>query len=317
MNVKSKPLMSICIPVFNEGENVIPLHEELNRLAERLAARYEFEFIFSDNKSDDDTWSKIEKLSRMDTRVKALRFTRNVGFQDSIMANLSYASGVAMVQIDADLQDPPELILEFIDYWEKGIKVVYGVRQKRKESFIENLIRKIGYRFISAISEHPIPRDAGDFRLLDRVVVNTLVESKTPKPYIRGAIASYGYSSLGIPYSRHQRKANKSKFPIHKVFKLGLDGVVNHSSWPLKFSTMSGAFILFCSLLLSVYYVFLKVSNHNLPQGLASIHILVTFGIGMNALFLGIIGNYLNRIYLILRNEPKFIVSDKINFGGK
>jgi dolichol-phosphate mannosyltransferase len=233
------------------------------------------------------------------------------------MANLSYASGVAMVQIDADLQDPPELILEFLTHWEKGTKVVYGVRQKRKENFIENLIRKIGYRFISSISEHPIPRDAGDFRLLDRVVVNTLLESKTPKPYIRGAIASYGYTSLGIPYSRLARKANKSKFPMHKVFKLGLDGVVNHSSWPLRFSTLSGAFILLCSLLLSFYYVILKVSDHNLPQGLASIHILVTFGIGMNALFLGIIGNYLNRIYLILRNEPKFIVSDKINLGGK
>jgi dolichol-phosphate mannosyltransferase len=222
-----------------------------------------------------------------------------------------------MVQIDADLQDPPELILEFLNHWEKGIKVVYGVRQKRKENFIENLIRKIGYRFISSISEHPIPRDAGDFRLLDRVVVNTLVESKTPKPYIRGAIASYGYASLGIPYTRHERKANKSKFPLHKVFKLGLDGVVNHSSWPLKFSTLSGTFILSCSIILSLYYVFLKISNHNLPQGLASIHILVAFGIGINALFLGIIGNYLNRIYLILRNEPKFIVSDKINFGGK
>jgi len=317
MTDKSKPLISICIPVFNEGENIIPLHEELDRITERLNERYEFEFIFSDNKSDDDTWSKITVLSRLDNRVRALRFTRNVGFQDSIMANLGYASGVAMVQIDADLQDPPELILEFINHWEKGMKVVYGVRQKRKESLIENLIRKIGYRFISAISEYPIPRDAGDFRLLDRVVVDTLVESKTPKPYIRGAIASYGYTSLGIPYSRNERKANKSKFPIHKVFKLGLDGVLNHSAWPLKFSTLSGTFILLCSLLLSVYYMFLKVSNHNLPQGLASIHILVAFGIGMNALFLGIVGNYLNRIYLILRNEPKFIVSDKINFGDK
>jgi glycosyltransferase involved in cell wall biosynthesis len=317
MNGRSKPLISICIPVFNEGENIIPLHEELNRLTKRLTERYEFEFIFSDNRSDDDTWSKIAVLSRLDSRVKALRFTRNVGFQDSIMANLSYASGVAMVQIDADLQDPPELILEFINHWEKGMKVVYGVRQKRNESFIENLIRKIGYRFVSAISEYPIPRDAGDFRLLDRVVVDTLVEGKTPKPYIRGAIASYGYTSLGIPYSRNERKANQSKFPIHKVFKLGLDGVINHSSLPLKFSTLSGTFILLCSLLLSVYYLFLKVSNHNLPQGLASIHILVAFGIGMNALFLGILGSYLNRIYLILRNEPKFIVSDKINFGDK
>jgi glycosyltransferase involved in cell wall biosynthesis len=317
MKDNRKPLISICIPVFNEGENVILLHQELNKVTERFRGRYEFEFIFSDNKSEDDTWNKIQAISHVDTRVKAIRFTRNIGFQDSIMANLSYASGVAMVQIDADLQDPPELIIDFINNWEGGYKVIYGVRQERREHLLLNLIRKIGYRFISAISEHPIPRDAGDFRLLDRVVVDTLVKSNTPKPYIRGAIAGYGYNSLGIPYARRERIANESKFPMHKVFKLGLDGVINHSSWPLRFSSLSGIFILLCSLSLSVYYVFLKLNNQDLPQGLASIHILVTFGIGMNALFLGIIGNYLNRIYLILRDEPKFIVSDEINFGGK
>ena len=312
-----EPLISICIPVFNEGENVILLHQELNKVTERFRGRYEFEFIFSDNKSEDDTWNKIQAISHVDTRVKAIRFTRNIGFQDSIMANLSYASGVAMVQIDADLQDPPELIIDFISNWEGGYKVIYGVRQERREHLLLNLIRTIGYRFISAIGEHSIPRDAGDFRLLDRVVVDTLLKSNTPKPYIRGAIAGYGYTSLGIPYSRRERTANESKFPMHKVFKLGLDGVINHSSWPLRFSAISGIFILLCSLFLSVYYVILKVNNQDLPQGLASIHILVTFGIGMNALFLGIIGNYLNRIYLILRDEPKFIVSDEINFGGK
>jgi glycosyltransferase involved in cell wall biosynthesis len=317
MNDFRKPLISICIPVFNEGKNVIPLHEELNRVTERLRGRYEFEFIFSDNNSEDDTWNRIQEIAHEDAKVKAIRFTKNIGFQGSIKANLSYASGVAIVQIDADLQDPPELIIDFINNWESGCKVVYGVRHNRKEHFLLNLTRKIGYRFISAISEHPIPADAGDFRLLDRIVVDTLVKSNTPKPYIRGTIASYGYTSLGIPYSRRERKANESKFPMHKVFKLGLDGAINHSSWPLKFSAISGMLILSCSFFLSVYYVLLKVHNQDLPQGLASIHILVTFGIGMNALFLGIIGNYLNRIYLILRNEPNFIISDQINFGGK
>lgn len=309
------PLISICIPVFNEEDNIFPLHEELTEAAKALEGRYNFEFIFTDNNSEDKTWEKIKYLSIKDSRVKALRFTRNIGFQESIKANYEHSSGVAVIQIDADLQDPPKLILDFINEWEKGFKVVYGARIERKENFLLNAFRKIGYRFISYLSDYPIPSNAGDFRLIDREVANKLISSNTPNPYIRGIIAGYGYSSKAIPYSRRERVANDSKFPMRKIFTLGLDGVLNHSSRPLKLSTYSGVLILFLSLMLAFYYLLLKIFNHDLPQGLASIHILVTFGIGMNALFLGVIGSYLNRIYAILRDEGQFVVKDTINLG--
>jgi dolichol-phosphate mannosyltransferase len=164
----------------------------------------------------------------------------------------------------------------------------------------------LGYRFISKLSDRPIPINVGDFRLIDQVVSKKLLESKVPSPYIRGMISSLGFHEIGIEYSRNERVANDSKFPVRSVLKLGLDGLFNHSSWPLRLSTFS-------SFVLSIYYLLLKTFAKGLPQGLASIHILVLFGIGMNALFLGIIGDYLHRIYVILRNEPKYIVEAFIN----
>jgi dolichol-phosphate mannosyltransferase len=286
-------------------------------VGESLDKKYHFEFLFSDNHSSDDTWEKIHKLAVSDKRVKGIRFTRNIGFQESIMTNLTLASGNAMIQLDADLQDPPEMIADFLREWSNGHKVVYGIRISRGENRLVSSIRKLGYRIISRISEHPIPVDVGDFRLIDREVRDKLVQSKTPNPYIRGMIASFGIAEQGLEYSRAEREANKSKFPLKSIFKLGLDGILNHSSWPLRFSTYTGIYILIGSLFMSTYYLFLKVFNHDLPQGLASIHILVSFGIGMNALFLGIIGDYLNRIYTILRNEPRYIPEEYVNIMEK
>jgi dolichol-phosphate mannosyltransferase len=317
MASSKRKLVSICIPVLNESENVEPLYERLRVVATSLEVKYSFEFIFTDNHSSDNTWEKIRILGIRDDRIKGLRFTSNVGFQESILANLAQASGLVMIQIDADLQDPPEMINEFLSEWENGFKVVYGIRTSRGESSLSNSIRKLGYRVISKISNHPIPIDVGDFRLIDKEVRDKLLQSKVPRPYIRGMIASFGLQEKGIEYSRKERQANDSKFPIKSVFKLGLDGIFNHSSWPLRFSTFSGIFILVGSLGLSVYYLSLKIFSDGLPQGLASIHILVLFGIGMNALFLGVIGDYLSRIYVILRNEPRYIVEELINMTEK
>jgi polyisoprenyl-phosphate glycosyltransferase len=309
----AKELISICIPVMNEEKNVNLLYERLLEVTNNLRDEYEFEFIFSDNNSNDDTWVKLAQLAQSDLRIRGVRFTKNVGFQESIWANLSIASGDAMVQIDADLQDPPELLHNFLQEWKKGYKVVYGIRVSRNEKRWTNMFRKIGYRFIGRISDIAIPNDAGDFRLIDRDVRDKLIQSKTPRPYIRGMIADFGFPSVGIPYSRNARVADKSKFPLRKVLHLGLDGILNHSTWPLRFSTFSGIFILCSSFLLSIYYLILKLMNPGLPQGLASIHILVLAGIGLNSFFLGVIGDYLNRIYMILRNEPRYIVKESIN----
>jgi dolichol-phosphate mannosyltransferase len=316
-NRNRKILVSICIPVLNEDENIFPLYQRLNQALDSIRHEYSFEFIFTDNNSDDLTWKRIVSLGQDDKNVKGIRFTRNIGFQESILTNFSYSKGRCLVQIDADLQDPPELIVEFLREWRAGNKVVYGIRKSRQENFVMNILRRFGYRVISFLSEHSIPVDAGDFRLIDRTVAERLLHSKSPKPYIRGMIASFGFPSKGIEYIREMRNANESKFPLRKIFDLGKSAIFNHSSWPLRLATVTGWWTLFFSIVLALYYLILRLLNHELPQGLASIHILVLFGISFNALFLGVVGNYINQIHTILRNESRITIEDSVNVSEK
>lgn len=307
------PLISITIPVLNEAANLDRLYNRLIMVADQMKDRCNLEFVFSDNHSQDDTWEKIGDLAKKDARIRAIRFVKNVGFQRSILANYMHTRGDAVMQIDADLQDPPEMLEAFFDLWEKGSQVIYGIRYKRKEGILLNLFRRFGYWVIDKLSEHPIPRDVGDFRLIDRKVIDALLHMRTPSPYLRGMIAGLGFKQAGIPYERDARIAGESKFDVSRLVRLGLTAVFNHSSIPLRAASFLGAVILAASLLGTVYYLVLKLINPDLPRGLASIHILVLFGIGLNSFLLGIIGEYLLRIYLVLRAEPVAIVEQSLN----
>ena len=310
-----QPLITIAIPVFNEAPNLDALYRRLVTLGESLRGRCDLEFVFTDNHSHDRTWQMLGELAAKDARVRAMRFSKNFGFQRSILANYLHARGDAILQLDADLQDPPELLGEFLDHWLNGAHVVYGVRRNRKEGAIIGLIRKAGYWAIDLVSEHPIPRDAGDFRLIDRKVVEALARLRTPNPYLRGMIAGLGFSQVGVPYDRQARIAGESKFPISRLVRLGLTAVFNHSTVPLRIASLAGALMIVGSLAGSLYYLALKILQPDLPQGLASIHILVLFGIGLQSLLLGIIGEYLLRVYLVLRAEPIAIVESTHNFA--
>ena len=311
---QSRPLVSIAIPVLNEAGNLDALYARLVALGERMADRCDLEFVFSDNHSDDATWPMLRALAERDPRVRAIRFSKNYGFQRSILANYMHARGDAVVQIDADLQDPPELLETFFAEWQAGHHVVYGIRRKRKESALLNAFRRFGYWVIDKVSDHPIPRDAGDFRLVDRSVVDALTKIRTPSPYLRGMIADLGFEQTGVVYDREERVSGESKFNVPKLIRLGLTAVLQHSTLPLRAASVLGAVILGVSALGASYYVALRLLQPHLPQGLASIHILVLFGIGLNALLLGIIGEYLLRVYLLLRNEPVAIVEQSLNF---
>lgn len=309
------PLISISIPVLNEALNLDALYERLSSLGSKMAAKCHLEFVFSDNHSNDETWNKLSELAQKDPRIKAIRFSKNFGFQRSILANYFHTTGDAVMQIDADLQDPPELLEEYFEYWQQGYLVVYGIRKKRKEGWLLNKFRKIGYWIIDKISEHPIPRDAGDFRLIDRKVITALSQIKTANPYIRGMIANLGFKQIGIVYDREARIAGQSKFNISRLVSLGLTAVFNHSAVPLRFASFTGILMLAISVLGGIYYIFLRALYPDLPRGLASIHVLVFFGIGLNSILLGIIGEYLLRIYLTLRSEPIAIIEQSINFS--
>ncbi len=300
---------------MNEAGNLEALYARLCGIGERMEDRCDLEFVFTDNHSDDATWEKLTELAKLDPRIRAIRFSKNFGFQRSILANYLHTRGDAVMQIDADLQDPPEMLEAFFDKWQAGFHVVYGVRRSRPEGGLIHAFRRLGYWVIDAVSEHPIPRDVGDFRLIDRRVIEALTKIKTPHPYLRGMIAGLGFSQTGIVYDREARMAGESKFNVSRLIQLGLTAVFNHSTVPLRLASLAGGVMLGVSVLGALYYLLLRLMHPDLPQGLASIHILVLFGIGLQSLLMGIIGEYLLRIYLILRAEPVAIIQQSLNFN--
>ncbi|MBT2298865.1 glycosyltransferase family 2 protein [Variovorax paradoxus] len=308
-----RPLISISIPVLNEAGNIEALYARLVALGERMADRCDLEFVFTDNHSDDDTWAMLTRLAAQDPRVRAMRFSRNFGFQNSILANYLHARGDAIMQIDADLQDPPEMLEQFFALWQQGHHVVYGIRRKRPEGWLLNLIRKCGYWVIDKVSEHPIPRDVGDFRLVDRAVIEAIARFRTANPYLRGMIAGLGFNQTGIPYDRDARTQGESKFNVTRLVRLGLTAVFNHSTVPLRMASFLGIVILVASLIGALYYVVLRLLLPDLPPGFVSIQLMVLFGIGLNAFLLGIIGEYILRIYRVLRSDPIAIVERSLN----
>ncbi len=310
---KIKPLISISIPILNEAENIDALYSRLKSVGILMQDRCDLEFVFSDNRSTDSSWKKITEISIKDERVKAIRFSKNIGFQRSIFVNYLHTKGDAVMQIDADLQDPPEMLEVFFDEWQKGYDVVYGIRKGRSESILISTIRKIGYWIVDKLSEHHIPRNAGDFRLIDRKILEALFKMKFHNPYLRGVIASLGFNQKGIEYNRDVRCKGKSKFNLFHLFRLGMTAIFHHSSLPLRFASIFGLVILFFSILGSVYYLSFRILNPGTPQG-NGLHILVLFGIGLQSLFMGIIGEYLLKIYLIIRSDPLAIIDEHLNF---
>jgi polyisoprenyl-phosphate glycosyltransferase len=309
-----KRLISIVVPVFNEEASIGPFHQALSRVLLDLTDRYNFEILFTDNHSTDQTFDILKRLSLSDNRIRVLRFSRNFGFQRSILTGYTHARGDAAIQIDCDLQDPPELIVQFLNKWEEGFKVVYGERSNRKETWWMNLTRMIFYRFIDLISEDDLPHDAGDFRLVDRRILDELKFIDDYQPYLRGIIATMGFNQIGIPYDRQERKLGKSHFSLAQLFGLALDGILNHSIIPLRIATYLGLAISVCTFVATVlYFVGRLLFAKQWPPGFATITVLILASLSLNALFLGIIGEYIGRIYHQLKRQSMTIIQSEID----
>lgn len=307
--MRPKKLVSIIVPVLNEEGNVERLYEAVTQVMVDLEVRYDYELIFTDNHSSDSTFAKIEQLAAKDPRVSGFRFSKNFGFQRSILTGYMKTSGDAVIQIDADLQDPPELIPEFIEKWEEGYDVVYGVRRSRQEGWLIALARRTFYKLIDLLSEDDLPRDAGDFRLVSRRIVELLGQVDDYHPYLRGLIASLGFEQLGIPYDRARRTSGESKFSIPRLIGLAVDGILVHSVIPLRIATFVGlAMSLVMMLGILGYGLSRLVFGVDWPAGFATTTVLLLLGITLNGLFLGIIGEYLGRLYQQAKKRPITII---------
>ena len=310
----TKKLISIVTPVYNEEENILYYYEGISKALLPFQDKYDFEIILTDNGSTDKTFEMIRDLATKDQRIRAFRFSRNFGYQKSIYTGFTKARGDAAIDFDCDLQDPPRLLGQFIEAWEKGAHIVYGVRKTRQEGTVITFLRRIFYRLLNAISDDNLPHDAGDFMMLDASIIKQLAAIEDQTPYLRGTIFSMGFKQTGIEYDRDARKFGKSKFPFFKMLGLAIDGIVSQSSVPLRIASYMGLIVATTTVVLSAGYLAAKLLwSAEIPAGFTTTTILILFSISLNALFLGIIGEYLARIYSQVRKRPITIIQESID----
>jgi dolichol-phosphate mannosyltransferase len=314
MRAEAVPLISIVVPVFNEQANVERTYSELARVAASLAD-YRFEFVFTDNHSTDRTFEILREIAGRDPSVRVARFARNFGFHKSVLTGYRLARGAAAIQIDADLQDPPAMFGPMLEKWRSGHDVVVGVRRRRAESGLMVAMRKLYYRLLRRLGGEHLLVDAGDFRLIDRSIIEKLRHINDAHPYLRGLISTLARSQVGIPYDRSVRVHDRSKFPIPGLVRLAVDGVMAHSTLPLRIALYVGiAIALFSALLAFAYLIGRLFFGQEWPEGFATTQILLLFGIGLNSIFLGVIGEYVGRIYDQVRHRPSTVIEQLLNF---
>jgi dolichol-phosphate mannosyltransferase len=313
-------LVSVIVPALNEEGNIEPLFKRLTALAQRIRDEFGMmtEIVVNDNCSTDRTLDELrEQARRIDpglVAIRIFRFSRNIGFQKSILVGYRKSRGDAVAQIDADMQDPPELLLEFLRRWREGYQVVYGVRRRPEEALTMRAARKTFYRLINRLSEDVLPHDAGDFRLLDRQVVDVVCALHDNDPYLRGTIASLGLRQLGITYDRSSRTRGHSKFGLAQLAKLAIDGITNHTTIPLRFAsylalTLVGA----AAVLVCVYLFAWLTSDQPMPLGFMTLALLQLGTMATTSFLFAIQGFYLQRIYNQLKDKPLAIIEHSIS----
>lgn len=309
-----RPLISVIVPVYNEEENVERCYHAVRAVFAGVADRYRLELFFSDNHSTDRTFEILAGLAARDPDVRVIRLARNFGFQRSVLTAFRTVTGDAAVQIDCDLQDPPELILEFLALWREGHDVVVGIRRKRQEPRSLQLARKGFYRLLRRISDDEMIDDAGDFRLVDRSVIERLKQVRDARPYTRGLVSALSARQTGIPYDRNAREFGTSKFPVRRLFGFAMDGIVNHSLVPLRLASWAGMLAFCGTAIMILWYLGRYMFGHDdWPQGFATLAVLLLASIGLNAVLIGILGEYVGRIYEEVRVRPLTIVETSIN----
>jgi dolichol-phosphate mannosyltransferase len=270
--------------------------------------------FFINDGSTDNSLKIMKQLQTHDKRIKIIDFSRNFGHQIAITAGIDFTSGDAVITIDADLQDPPEVIPDLIKKWKEGYEVIYGIREKRKgENFFKKISTLIFYRLINKMTMINMPPDSGDFRLIDKKVVNNLKNIRENNRYVRGLTYWIGFKQIGVPYERDKRFAGKSKYPIKKLFKLAYDAIFSFSNFPLKIATYFGFIVSFLSFLYLIYALIIKLFTNSVIHGWTSLMISILFLGGVQLICLGIIGEYIARINDEVKKRPLYIIKEIID----
>ncbi|MFN0195619.1 MAG: glycosyltransferase family 2 protein [Planctomycetaceae bacterium] len=317
-----KPMISIIIPVKNEEETLPALYERMTKAAPSWNCDYEV--IVIDDGSTDASAELLNSIHREDPRWKVLKFSRNFGHQPAVSAGIHYSSGDAVVVMDADLQDPPEELVRFLDKWREGYQVVYAIRTKRKENIFKRTAYALFYRLLKRLSSIDVPLDAGDFCVMDRAVVNVLAAIPEKTRFVRGLRSWAGFRQIGVAYERQARHAGEVKYTFSKLMQLAINGILSFSNAPLRLASWLG--FLFCGLSIGliVFLVawwatdltFLGMHPRN-SAGWTSLVSLILFVSGLNMLMIGVVGEYLARVFDEVKGRPPWVIADAIGFDDK
>lgn len=307
----SGSLFSVIVPMYNEEEVIGTTFERLKQVMDSLGERYEL--IFVNDGSKDRSADIIKQLAEQHQEVVLIDFSRNFGHQIAITAGMDYARGDAIIIIDADLQDPPEVILQMIDKWRDGYEVVYGKRVKRKgETWFKKATAKIFYRMLRALTNVDIPADTGDFRLIDRKVCDVLKGLKEKNRFVRGLVSWIGFRQTSVEFVREERFAGVTKYPLKRMLRFALDAITSFSYKPLKIASYIGFTISFFSFIYLVIVVYQRLFTNTTTAGWASIVAINLLFNGIILILLGVIGEYIGRIYDETKNRPLYIVRERI-----
>lgn len=304
---------SIVVPAFNEQEVLEETYKRLTEVMEQTKENYEI--IFINDGSRDRTYEIAEEICKRDLHIKLINFSRNFGHQIAVTAGMKYSSGQAIVIIDADLQDPPKVILDMIQKWKEGYDVVYGQRLKREgETFFKKFTAKCFYRMLNKMTSMEIPVDTGDFRLIDRKVCDVMNSIREKNRYVRGLVTWVGFKQTAVEYKRESRFAGETKYPLKKMIKLATDAILSFSYKPLRLAGLVGGVLSACSFIYLIVIIIQKLFTDTTQPGWASIFAIILFFNGVSLILHSITGEYVGRIYEETKNRPLYIVRDTINF---
>ncbi|HFJ9441048.1 MULTISPECIES: glycosyltransferase family 2 protein [Bacillus] len=305
-------LISVVVPMYFEEEVAQECYNRLKSVM--LQNNINYEFVFVNDGSTDRTMEILSEIAANDYRTKIVNFARNFGHQVAVTAGIAAAKGDAIVIIDADLQDPPEVIPELIAKWEEGYEVVYAKRKQRKgETWFKLLTAKYFYKFLNYMSDIDIPKDTGDFRIIDRKIADVFNQMTERNRFIRGMMSWVGFRQTYVEYERDERFAGETKYPLKKMIKFASDGIIAFSTKPLRIVMTLGLLSVLISIIVLLYTITVKIIGTGTQTGWASIMVAITFFSGIQLLGLGIVGQYIARIYDESKNRPIYIVKETIN----
>ncbi len=311
--MKDSFLLSVVIPVYYEEAVVQACYRELKQVMHDNGWMYEL--IFVNDGSKDQTLELLKEIAQSDSQVKIIDFSRNFGHQVAVTAGVFHSQGDVVVIIDADLQDPPYVIQQMVEKWQEGYDVVYGKRKKRHgETVFKRVTAKGFYRLLHYMSEVEIPMDTGDFRLMDKKVIEAFKSMPERNRFVRGMISWVGFDQTYVEYERDERYAGETKYPLKKMLHFAADGIISFSTKPLKLVRTLGFITILIAIFLLVYSLFVKYVTHSVVTGWTSLMVAITFFSGVQLFSIGLLGEYIARIYDESKNRPLYLIREKINF---